>query len=59
MSHNKINVAVAGATGYVGLDLVFYLSKHPRVKINHLCAQKNIGSDINKFDYRIKKKFQI
>ena len=56
MSHNKINVAVAGATGYVGLDLVFYLSKHPRVKINHLCAQKNIGSDINKFDYRIKKK---
>jgi N-acetyl-gamma-glutamyl-phosphate reductase len=56
MSQNKLNVAVAGATGYVGLDLVFYLSKHPRIKISYLCAQKNIGNDINKFDHRIKKK---
>ena len=31
--NNKINVAVIGATGYTGLDLVLMLSKHPKVKI--------------------------
>jgi N-acetyl-gamma-glutamylphosphate reductase len=30
---NKINIAVIGATGYTGLDLIFFLSKHPRVNI--------------------------
>jgi len=52
----KINVVVAGATGYVGLDLVFYLSKHPQVNIFHLCAQQNLGKDIKYFDKRITKK---
>jgi len=56
MSQNKINIVVAGATGYVGLDLVYYLSKHPRVHISYLCAQKNIGKSIKLFDKRIKKK---
>ena len=53
---NKIKVAVIGATGFTGLDLVFFLSKHPRVKILNLCATKNIGKKINYFDKRIKKK---
>ena len=56
MSQKKINVVVAGATGYVGLDLVYYLSKHPKVNISYLCAQKNLGKRINFFDKRIKKK---
>ena len=56
MSQNKINAAVLGATGYVGLDLVYYLSKHPKVNISYLCAQKNIGKQIKFFDKRIKKK---
>ena len=56
MSQKKLNVAIAGATGYVGLDLVLYLSSHPKVKISFLCARKNIGSSIKKFDHRIKKK---
>jgi N-acetyl-gamma-glutamyl-phosphate reductase len=54
--HNKINVAVIGATGYTGLDLVMMLSKHPKVKIVNLCATKNLGEDIIFFDKRIKKK---
>ena len=54
--YNKINVAVIGATGYTGLDLVLILSKHPRVKIKFLCATKNIGKKISFFDKRIKKK---
>jgi len=54
--HNKKKVAVIGATGYTGLDLIYLLSKHPRVKINNLCATKNLGKKINYFDKRIKKK---
>ena len=40
MSVKKINIVVAGATGYVGLDLITFLSKHPKAKIKYLCAQK-------------------
>ncbi len=54
--HNKINIAVIGATGYTGLDLVLILSKHPKVNLKYLCATKNLGKDINFFDQRIKKR---
>ena len=54
--NNKINVAVIGATGYTGLDLVLMLSKHPKIKIKYLCATKNLGKSISYFDKRIKKK---
>ena len=56
MVQKKLNIAIVGATGYVGLDLVFILSKHPKVQIKYLCAQKNIGKSISFFDKRIKKK---
>ncbi len=54
--YNKINIAIIGATGYTGLDLVYILSKHPRVDIIYLCATKNLGKKISFFDKRIKKK---
>ena len=41
--YNKINIAIIGATGFTGLDLIYILSKHPRVKIKQLCATKNLG----------------
>ena len=44
--NNKINVAVIGATGFTGLDLIFLLSKHPKVNISYLCATKNIGKKL-------------
>ena len=53
--HKKINIAVIGATGYTGLDLIFMLSKHPKTNIINLCATKNLGKKINYFDDRIKK----
>jgi len=56
MSSKKINIVVAGATGYVGLDLVKILSSHPKANIRHLCAQKKLGKKIQFFDKRIKKK---
>ena len=51
----KLNIAVIGATGYTGLDLILMLSKHPNVRILNLCATKNLGKKINFFDKRIKK----
>tara|TARA_B100000029_G_scaffold179361_1_gene176905 strand:- start:585 stop:1616 length:1032 start_codon:yes stop_codon:yes gene_type:complete len=56
MSSKKINIVVAGATGYVGLDLIKILSSHPKANIRYLCAQKKIGKKIQFFDKRIKKK---
>lgn len=57
MSKNrKLNTAIVGATGFTGLDLAYILSKHPKIKISHLCATKNLGKKISFFDKRIKKK---
>ncbi len=53
---NKLKIAVVGSTGYTGLDLVYLLSKHPKIKITYLCATKNLGKSITYFDKRIKKK---
>ena len=55
----KINVAIIGATGYTGLDLIFILSKHPKVNIVNLCATKNLGKNIRYFDKRIKKRLPL
>ncbi len=57
MSNDKLNIAVVGSTGFVGLELIYLLTKHPNVKIKYLCSQNNIGKNINNFDKRIKRKF--
>ena len=49
----KIRVAVIGATGYTGLDLILMLSKHPRVNLQFLCATQSLGKNISLFDKRI------
>ena len=56
MSKKKINIAVIGATGYTGLDLILLLSRHQKVNLINLCATKNLGKEIAFFDKRIKKK---
>ena len=53
---DSLNIAIAGATGYVGLELIKILSRHPKVKIAYLCANKSTGKSINYFDKRIKNK---
>ena len=53
---DSLKIAIVGATGYIGLELIKILSNHPRVKIVYLCAVKSIGKNINFFDKRIKKK---
>ena len=52
---DSLKIAIAGATGYVGIELIKILSKHPKVKILYLCAQKSIGKSIKAFDRNIKK----
>ena len=39
----KINVAVIGATGYTGYELVRILAKHQNVNIKHLSSRSNVG----------------
>jgi len=54
--NDSIKIAIAGATGYIGLQLVKILSKHKKVKILYLCANKSAGKSIYIFDKKIKKK---
>tara|TARA_B100001123_G_scaffold397964_1_gene481626 strand:+ start:1563 stop:2588 length:1026 start_codon:yes stop_codon:yes gene_type:complete len=53
---DSLNIAIAGATGYVGLELIKILSRHSKAKILYLCATKSIGKKIYNFDKRITKK---
>ena len=50
MNMKSINVIIAGATGYIGLQLIKLLTKHPFVNINKIYAQKFIGKNISYFD---------
>ncbi len=54
MPNKKINIAIIGATGYTGLELIYLLTKHPKANILNLCATKKLGKKINSFDKRIK-----
>ena len=54
---DSLKIAIAGATGYVGLELIKILSKHPKAKISYLCAQKSHWKKfLNNFDKSIKEK---
>jgi len=53
---DSLKIAIAGATGYIGLELVKILSKHPMVKILYLCGNKSVGKLIYSFDKKITKK---
>ena len=43
---DSLNIAIAGATGYVGLELIKILSRHSKAKILYLCANKSAGKKI-------------
>ncbi len=39
-------VGVVGATGYTGVELVRLLSRHPKIKLAALTAERNVGQPI-------------
>ena len=45
-----VSVAILGSTGYVGLELVKILSKHPNIDIVFLGTEKSPNISIQKLD---------
>ena len=52
----KLNVLVAGSTGYIGIQLVNLLTKHKFVNIKYLCGNSSVGKNISMFDKKLKNK---
>jgi N-acetyl-gamma-glutamyl-phosphate reductase len=52
----KLNVLVAGSTGYIGIQLVNLLTKHKFVNIKYLCGNSSVGKNIAVFDKKLKNK---
>jgi len=53
---SKLNILVAGSTGYIGVQLINLLVKHNKVKIKYLCGNSSIGKDISFYDKSLKNK---
>ena len=51
-----MNVLIAGATGYLGNELIKILSKHKKIKIKYLCGNSSVGKKITDFDKSIKQR---
>ena len=43
---NKLNIAIAGATGFVGLELIKKIYYHPSVEIKYLFVKDSIDENI-------------
>jgi len=46
----KLNVLVAGSTGYIGVQLIKLLVKHKNITIKYLCGNSSVGKKISFFD---------
>ena len=53
---SKLNVLVAGSTGYIGIQLVYLLTKHKFINIKYLCGNSSVGKNIAVYDKRLKNK---
>ena len=52
---NKINVLIAGSTGYIGIQLIEkILYKHKKVNIKYLCGNSSIGKKNIYYDKEFK-----
>jgi len=52
----KLDVLIAGSTGYIGVQLVKLLLKHPNINIKYLCGNSSAGKNISFFDSELKNK---
>ncbi len=53
---SKLNALIAGSTGYIGIQLIKLLIKHPNINIKYLCGNTSKGKSISSFDKSIKNK---
>ena len=53
---SKLNVLIAGSTGYIGIQLVKLLLNHNKIHIKYLCGNSSVGKDISIFDKKLRNK---
>tara|TARA_Y100000590_G_scaffold418757_1_gene519860 strand:- start:647 stop:1669 length:1023 start_codon:yes stop_codon:yes gene_type:complete len=51
----KLNILVAGSTGYIGTELIKLLVNHSGVNIKYLCGNSSIGKNISLYEPSLKK----
>ena len=51
----KLNVLIAGSTGYIGVQLIKLLVRHRNVNIKYLCGNSSVGKNISFYDISLKK----
>ena len=51
----KLNVLVAGSTGYIGIQLIRLLVKHRYINIKFLCGNSSVGKNIKIYDKSLSK----
>ena len=52
----KLNVLIAGSTGYIGIQLIKLLVKHKYINIRFLCGNSSIGKSLSFYDNFFKSK---
>ena len=52
----KLNVLIAGSTGYIGVQLIKLLIKHKNINIKYLCGNSSVGKKISSYDISLKSK---
>jgi N-acetyl-gamma-glutamyl-phosphate reductase len=46
----KLNVLIAGSTGYIGIQLIKLLIKHKNINIKYLCGKSSVGKNVSYFE---------
>ena len=46
----KLNVLIAGSTGYIGIQLIKLLINHKYINIKYLCGNSSVGKKISNYD---------
>ena len=52
----KLNVLIAGSTGYIGVQLIKLLNKHKYINIRYLCGKNSVGKSLSSFDKSFRSK---
>ena len=53
---HKLNVLIAGSTGYIGIQLIKLLTEHKYINIKYLCGNSSIGKKVSDYDKSLIKK---